>query len=98
MKYVMGVVLALWCSWVLAADPPTDTDEARQQDAQAVRAAIAKVMIRGPATVPLRDQADLKLPEHFGFIPQKEAADAMRLIGNRTDPDFVGRRTPTASA
>jgi len=35
MKYVMGVVLALWCSWVLAADPPTDTGEARQQDASA---------------------------------------------------------------
>ena len=94
MKYVMSVILALWCSWVMAADPPTDTGEARQQESQAVRAAIAKVMIRGPATVPLRDQADLKLPEHFGFIPQKEAADAMRLIGNRTGPDFVGMIIP----
>jgi uncharacterized membrane-anchored protein len=94
MKYVMGLVLAAWCSWVLAADPAT---EARQSQAQATRAAIAKAMIRGPATVPLRDEADLKLPDHFGFIPQKEAAEAMKLMGNRTGPDFLGMIVPLSA-
>jgi uncharacterized membrane-anchored protein len=94
MKYVIGLVLATWCSWVLAADPAT---EARQGQAQATRAAIAKAMIRGPATVPLRDEADLKLPDHFGFIPQKEAAEAMKLMGNRTGPDFLGMIVPLSA-
>jgi uncharacterized membrane-anchored protein len=94
MKYVMGLVLAACCSWVLAADPAT---EARQSQAQAARAAIAKAMIRGPATVPLRDEADLQLPDHFGFIPQKEAAEAMKLMGNRTGPDFLGMIVPLSA-
>jgi uncharacterized membrane-anchored protein len=94
MKYVMGLVLAACCSWVLAADPAT---EARQGQAQAARAAIAKAMIRGPATVPLRDEADLQLPDHFGFIPQKEAAEAMKLMGNRTGPDFLGMIVPLSA-
>ena len=94
MKYVMCLVLALWCSWVLAADPASAAREARQQEAQTVREAVAKAIIRGPATVPLRDQAQLQLPEHFGFIPQKEAAEAMRLMGNRTGTEFVGMIVP----
>jgi uncharacterized membrane-anchored protein len=36
----------------------------------------------------------LQLPEHFGFIPQKEAAEAMRLMGNRTGTEFVGMIVP----
>ncbi len=94
MQYVMSVVLALWCSWALAADPANDAREARQQEAQTVREAVAKAIIRGPAKVPLRDQAELQLPEHFGFIPQKEAAEAMRLMGNRTGTEFVGMIVP----
>jgi uncharacterized membrane-anchored protein len=94
MNYVIGLVLAAWCSWALAADPAT---EARQGQAQATRAAIAKAMIRGPATVPLRDEADLQLPDHFGFIPQKEAAEAMKLMGNRTGPDFLGMIVPLSA-
>jgi uncharacterized membrane-anchored protein len=93
-QYVMSVVLALWCSWALAADPANDARVARQQEAQTVREAIAKAIIRGPAQVPLRDQAELQLPEHFGFIPQEEAAEAMRLMGNRTGTEFVGMIVP----
>lgn len=94
MKYVMCLVLALWCSSALAADPANDAREAREQEAQTVREAVAKAIIRGPATVSLRDQGELQLPEHFGFIPQKEAAEAMRLMGNRTGTEFLGMIVP----
>ena len=97
MQYVMSLVLALWCSWALAADPASDARDARQQEAQTVREAIAKAMLRGPATVPLRDQGELRLPEHFGFIPPKEAAEAMRLMGNRTGTEFMGMIVPLLS-
>ena len=65
-------LVAVWSGAVFAADPgPGNT---REEQANAVRAGIAKAMVRGPAAVALRDQASLSLPEGFGFIPQKEAA------------------------
>lgn len=51
-------------------------------------------MVRGPASVPLRDQGVLQLPEHFGFIPQKEAAAFMQTLGNRMGADFLGLVVP----
>lgn len=87
-------LLAIWSSWVFAAEPATNP---REDQAKAVRAAIAKAMVRGPASVALRDQATLKLPEGLGFIPQKEAAAFMNLIGNRTGDEFIGLVVPLSS-
>jgi uncharacterized membrane-anchored protein len=93
---ILLALLALWSCGVFAADPaPAD---AREEQAKTVRAAIAKAMVRGPASVPLRDQASLSLPEGYGFIPQKEAAAFMNLIGNRTDDKFIGLLLPLHSA
>jgi uncharacterized membrane-anchored protein len=61
---------------------------------QAARDAAARAMVRGPAPVALRDQGNLQLPEHFGFIPQKEAGAVMRLMGNTTSADFIGLIVP----
>ena len=46
------------------------------------RAAARQALVRGPSEVALRDQAKLALPEHFGFIPRKEAAALMTAMGN----------------
>ena len=93
---ILFALLALWSSGVFAADPtPAD---AREEQAKTVRAAIAKAMVRGPASVALRDQASLSLPEGYGFIPQKEAAAFMNLIGNHTDDKFIGLLLPLAAS
>jgi uncharacterized membrane-anchored protein len=89
-------LVATWSSGVLAADPAAV--DAREEQAKAVRAGIEKALVRGPASVPLRDQATLSLPEGFGFIPQKEAAAFMNLMGNHTDDNFVGMMLPLPSA
>ena len=89
-------LVAVWSGAVFAADPgPGNT---REEQANAVRAGIAKAMVRGPAAVALRDQASLSLPEGFGFIPQKEAAAFMKFIGNHTDAAFMGLLVPLDSA
>ena len=85
---VLLALVAIWSSVVFAADP--SPGDAREEQAKAVRAAIAKAMVRGPTSVALRDQATLSLPEGFGFIPQKEAAAFMKLIGNHTGDEFMG--------
>jgi len=88
--------VAVWSCAVFAAAPsPAD---AREEQAKAIRAAIAKAMVRGPASVALRDQATLSLPEGFGFIPQKEAAAFMKLVGNRTGDEFMGMLVPLGSS
>jgi uncharacterized membrane-anchored protein len=57
---------------------------------QAEWAAANAAMLHGPQEVPLRDQAAIKLPAGYGFVPRKEAAAVMRLMGNTTGEDFVG--------
>ena len=85
------VLLAACGSWVAAAAAPAPPN---QQEADKVLADIRAAIVKGPATVDLRDQASIKLPEHFGFIPQKEAAAFMKLMGNRTGGEFMGLIVP----
>ena len=91
MSGLLLALLAACCSWVAAAEPGTPPS---QQQADKVVAGIRNAMVKGPATVELRDQAAIKLPEHFGFIPQKEAAAFMQLMGNRTSAEFMGLIVP----
>jgi uncharacterized membrane-anchored protein len=60
--------------------------------------AAAAVLQRGPTLVVLRDQATLKLPEGYGFIPTKEAARVMSVMGNQTDDRFIGLIVPMSDA
>ena len=83
------VLLAACCSWVMAAEPSP-----KQQEADKVLAGVRAALVKGPATVELRDQASIKLPESFGFIPQKEAAAFMKLMGNQTGSEFMGLVVP----
>jgi uncharacterized membrane-anchored protein len=77
----------------LAADaPPTAQQQAVQKAAAGARAALVK----GPASVALRDQATLALPAHFGFVPRKEAVPLMQAMGNSVDDEFLGLVYPLA--
>jgi uncharacterized membrane-anchored protein len=58
--------------------------------------AVARVMQRGPRSVSLRDQATLKLPEGYGFVPTREASELMEAMGNDVGPDFIGLIMPLA--
>ena len=88
---------AAWLSVLAALPPPASADDqadapraAVQSAADAARAAL----VRGPASVALRDQATLALPAHCGFVPQKEGAALMHAMGNRTGEEFVGLVVP----
>jgi uncharacterized membrane-anchored protein len=88
---MMLVALALVC---LAPAHAANIPEARQQAVRNAADAARKALVRGPASVSLREQAKLALPEHFGFIPRPQAADYMRALGNRVDDDFIGLIVP----
>jgi uncharacterized membrane-anchored protein len=91
-------VLTAMFAFAGASAQPADSGDAaatpaEQENAAAWRAAIA-AMVPGPNSVTLREQATLTLPEGFGFVPAKEGADVMKVMGNGTDNRFLGLVLP----
>ncbi|HYL71604.1 MAG TPA: DUF2167 domain-containing protein, partial [Candidatus Dormibacteraeota bacterium] len=85
------VAVGLACLTPARAENPPD---ARQQALRSAAEAARKALVRGPANVGLRDQAQLALPEHFGFIPRAPAVAYMHALGNRVNDDFIGLIVP----
>lgn len=64
--------------------------DAQRQELQAAREAANAAETRGPADVPLGEQALLKLPAGMGWIAQPAAGRFMRAMGNGEDPRLLG--------
>ena len=84
-----------------SATPATSTAPATASTASSLEAeqeaafkAAKAVQKAGPADIPLRDQAHLKLPEGYIWVPTPAAAQLMRSMGNRTDDTFIGAIFP----
>ncbi len=57
-------------------------------------AALTAALQRGPATIALGDQATLKLPQGYAFLPTREASSLMMAMGNQVDDNFIGLVVP----
>lgn len=68
------------------AEAPTPQETAVQQAYQAALAAAKN----GPVEIPLKDQAVLKLPAGYAYIPVEQAGSVMRAIGNQVGPNYLG--------
>lgn len=66
-------------------------------DAAAAFEAARKVQTRGPADIPVGDQATLKLPEGYVFIPKVEGQQILRGMGDPGGDELVGLVFPSAS-
>lgn len=77
-------------SGTIRADQPGTDEQSRKSEAKAAWDEAEKVAVQGPATVDLRDQAKLTLPDHTAFIPNPQASRVMRALGNTVDADFIG--------
>jgi uncharacterized membrane-anchored protein len=69
----------------LSKDPASKKQEALEIAQKAIRAAT-----KGPAEIQLLDQGTLALPEGYLFIPADQASELMRIMGNKTGPEFIG--------
>jgi uncharacterized membrane-anchored protein len=74
------------------ADPDTDRQAALTVAVKAMQAA----QVTGPSDVKLRDQATLKLPAGYIWIPQPAAGQYMKAVGNRSDDSELGLIFPQA--
>lgn len=76
--------------------PGVSSRRAQEQEMDdAWRAALA-ASVRGPAGVPLLDQAQIALPAGMIFVPKAEAARMIASHGGRTGSAFVGLITSPA--
>jgi uncharacterized membrane-anchored protein len=73
------------------AAPAASGEQARQDEQEAAWQAGIAAGTRGPADIPLIDQAVLKLPAGYFFIPKAEGARILRAEGNIvSESAFVG--------
>jgi uncharacterized membrane-anchored protein len=83
----LALVLGLLCGMAGTRAEGTSAAEAERQGAiEAAR----KVQVPGPADVPIRGDATLKLPKGYVFIPTPAAADLMRSMGNGAGDTLAG--------
>lgn len=79
-------------------EAPAQEQSAAKSASDAVWQAAGDAMQHGPQVIQLGDQGRLSLPEGYNFVPKKEAADLMRLMGNQTDERFLGLVMPDSGA
>lgn len=69
----------------------------QEAEMKAASEAVRAVMQTGPAQIPLGKQATLKLPEGYSFIPQPQADQLLKAMGNGADPTRLGLILPPDS-
>ena len=89
---------ALWITLACTSPISAQEPEADKSADRAVWQAASDAMQKGPTTIELRDQAQLRLPAGYGFVPVKEDKAVMELIRNQTDERFLGLIFPTSAA
>src|SRR6266849_3116065 len=71
--------------------PATQSEEAQANELKAAWVAGSLAATEGPADIALIDQATLKLPAGYDFIPKAEGARILRALGNTVgESTFVG--------
>jgi uncharacterized membrane-anchored protein len=79
-----------------AAAQEAPASDPQQQQAELAWTQAREALVEGPASIELKNQASLALPADFGFVPKKEAAAVMKVMGNVTGPAFIGLVFPLA--
>jgi len=81
----IGYVLMCVAFFVAPAGAQPNQEQLKQAYDEA-----GKVQQKGPAEVSVLDQGQIKLPAKYTYIPQPQAGELMKSMGNRDNPDLVG--------
>jgi len=86
-RYFSLLLIALITfSTTVRADTPSPEEFRMERAMEAMR----RVSVTGPDTVKPGNQATIKLPADYTYVPPKEAGQFMKLIGNNVDSSFWG--------
>ena len=86
--------LAVYAAEPSAPQQGADPAAKLQAEVEAAFTAATKVKQDGPADIKLDEQATLKLPVGYLYIPKAEARQLLTSLGNRTDDTLVGMIFP----
>jgi uncharacterized membrane-anchored protein len=95
-RVATGFLIA-W-SAVAGASPNTTSANSLEAERQAAFAAAQAAKQLGPVDVPVRDQAHLRLPVGYVWIPNPAATQLLAAMGNRVGDGFVGAIVPANDA
>jgi uncharacterized membrane-anchored protein len=82
------------CAASALGDEATPTRANAEAEQKAAFDAAAKAAVRGPAELPFADQAKLRLPAGFLYVPVAEATRMMKAMGNTVGSGFQGLVVP----
>lgn len=95
----VSTVLAALAMFLLpVAALAQDAESAAQTEWKAALAAARKAKVDGPSDVKLADQATLKLPKGFVYIPSAEGKRLLAAMGNRVGNNILGLIFPDSEA
>lgn len=83
---IFTLLLVLFSATAVYAQPSTTQQEELKKALEAVR----KIQQVGPTKIKLLDQAQLNLPANCIYIPQPEAGQLTKSMGNGDDPAVIG--------
>ncbi len=89
---LLSIALIGWLCWLgLVACPASGKEQAAvSQELQAAVKAMEAAKQAGPVDISLRNQAVLKIPKGYVFIPTAEAGAYARALGNTPGNGFLG--------
>ena len=87
---------AAWLQWaaaaalVLAAPVAAQAQSKAEAEVAAAFDAAQKTAVHGPSEVKLAEQATMRLPEGFAYVPPAESGRIMTAMGNRVGEGLLG--------
>jgi uncharacterized membrane-anchored protein len=84
------LVLVVLLITLISGTAFANSQKGQQANAEAAWREAEKVHVPGPAEITLGDQAKLKLPQGYVYIPATQAANLLKSIGNSTDSSLLG--------
>ncbi len=91
--FMVALLLILFCTPSPAQDEGQSHADPRPS-ASGLYMAVRMAAKHGPVDLIFLDQATLKLPAGYAFIPKKEAADIMSAAGNPQEDSLIGLILP----
>ncbi len=91
----LSALLLVFCSAAWGQGAPASGAEA---ELQAAIEAARKAQVTGPSDVVLADQAVIKLPKGFVYVPPAEGKRLLTAMGNRTGDGLLGMIFPESDA
>jgi len=93
---MMTRMLRALAATLMLAAAAASAQTPQEIETQSAFEAADRVKVAGPATVPLRDQATLKVPAGQVFVPMPDAGRLMEAMGNTPDPRLMGMVMPAS--